>query len=319
MFKTLRIWDADESYLTNGYLDAVIDWIPGFKDIRLKDVPTFIRTTDPNDIMLNFVMGEAERARKASAVIFNTFDTLEQDVLDQIAVMLPSVYTIGPLQLLLNQVNDDKLKMIGSNLWKEDPVSLEWLNSRERNSVVYVNFGSLTMITPKQFSEFAWGLANSNQAFLWIVKHDLVNGDSAHLLDELVTRTKDRGLFADWCHQEKVLSHPAIGGFLTHCGWNSTIESICSGVPMICWPFFAEQQTNCRYCCSQWGIGMELDSDVKRGEVEEVVRELMEGEKGKKMKKKAIEWKKKAEEVTSSTGSSYLNLEKLLREVLVQN
>ncbi|MCL7031528.1 hypothetical protein MKW94_007025 [Papaver nudicaule] len=91
---------------------------------------------------------------------------------------------------------------------------------------------------------------------------------------------------------------------------------ISAGVPMICWPFFAEQQTNCRYSCVHWGIGMEIDNNVKRDDVEELVRELMEGEKGKEMKVKAMEWKKKAQESTSLGGSSHLNLDNLVEALL---
>ncbi|KAA8538101.1 hypothetical protein F0562_027709 [Nyssa sinensis] len=308
----------DESYMTNGYLDKVIDWIPSMKGIRLKDFPSFVRTTDPDDFMVKFVLGEVERAKKASAIILNTFEELEGDVVNALSSMLPPVYTIGPLHLILNQVDDSSLKSIGSNLWKEEPECLEWLDSKEPNSVVYVNFGSITVMTPDQLVEFAWGLANSNQSFLWIIRPDLVTGDSAILPPELVRETKERGLLASWCTQEEVLSHPSIGGFLTHSGWNSTLESICGGVPMICWPFFAEQQTNCWYSCSQWGIGMEINSDVKRDEVESLVKDLMVGEKGEEKKKKAMEWKKMTEEATaSSTGSSYMNLEKMINQLLI--
>ncbi|KAM7489887.1 hypothetical protein LguiB_027371 [Lonicera macranthoides] len=172
-------------------------------------------------------------------------------------------------------------------------------------------------MTPDQLVEFSWGLANSKQTFLWIIRPDLVTGDSAILPAEFLEERKQRGLLASWCPQEQVLSHPSIGGFLTHSGWNSTMESILSGVPMICWPFFAEQQTNCWYCATQWGIGMEIDNNVKRDEVDSLVRELMVGEKGKEMKQKAIDWKKKAEEATSSGGSSYLNLEEMVSELLL--
>ena len=86
---------------------------------------------------------------------------------------------------------------------------------------------------------------------------------------------------------------------------------------MLCWPFFADQPTNCRYCCNEWGVGMEIDSNVKRGEVENLVRELLEGEKGKEMRNKAMEWKKLAEEATAPNGSSSMNLEKLINEALL--
>ncbi|KAA8536449.1 hypothetical protein F0562_028927 [Nyssa sinensis] len=278
----------DASYLTNGYLNATIDWIPGMKNIRLKDLPSFIQTTNSNDIMLNFCMSEVNRVFKASAVILNTFDAFEPDVLSALSAMLPRVYTIGPLQLMENQISDYGLKSIGSNLWKEEQGCIEWLNSKDA-----------------QLS----GLCE-----LW---SDIVAGDSAILSLEFVQETKERGVLASWCPQEKVLKHPAIGVFLTHSGWNSTIESVCGGVPVICWPFFAEQQTNCRYSCTEWGIGMEIDNDVKRDEVEKLVRELMDGEKGKEMKKKTMDWKEKAEEATECGGSSQLNLDKLLNEVLL--
>jgi UDP:flavonoid glycosyltransferase YjiC (YdhE family) len=154
---------------------------------------------------------------------------------------------------------DNDLKSIGSNLWKEEAGCLEWLNKKESNSVVYVNFGSITVMTSDQLIEFAWGLANSNKTYLWIIRPDLVEGDSAILPPEFKEDTKERGLLANWCPQEEVLSHPSIGGFLTHSGWNSTIESVCSGVPIICWPFFADQQTNCQYSCNEWGIGIEIE------------------------------------------------------------
>ncbi|XP_059636734.1 7-deoxyloganetin glucosyltransferase-like [Cornus florida] len=299
-------------------LDSVIDWIPGMIGIRLKDIPTFIRSTDPDDFMIKFAIDEAERDKRASAIIFNTFEELEHDVVDALSSMFPPIYTIGPLHLLINQIDNDDLKLIGSNLWKEESGCLQWLDSKKPNSVVYVNFGSITVMTPKQLVEFAWGLANSNQTFLWVMRPDLVAGDSAILPPEFVSETKERGLLASWCPQEEVLAHPSIGGFLTHNGWNSTLESISFGVPMICWPFFGEQPTNCWYCCTQWDIGMEIDSDVKRDEVEFLVKELMVGDKGKVMKKKAMEWKKLAEEAsTSSTGSSSMNLDKLINQVIL--
>lgn len=283
--------------------------------IRLRDLPTFLRTTDPNSVVLNFIFSEIERARKASAIILNTFDDLEHESLDALNSMLPPVYSVGPLHLVLNHHADDsELKQIGSNLWKEEPECLQWLDSKEPNSVVYVNFGSITVMTADQLIEFAWGLANSKQPFLWVIRPDLVGAESAVVPAEFVAETKDRGMLATWCPQEQVLNHPSVGGFLTHSGWNSTIESILGGVPMTCWPFFAEQQTNCRYSCTKWGIGMEIDNNVRRDEVESLVRELTKGEKGKDMKKKAVEWKRKAKAAAvNSVGSSYRNLDKIVQ------
>ncbi|TQE06638.1 hypothetical protein C1H46_007704 [Malus baccata] len=306
----------DERYLSNGYLDTVIDWIPGMKGIRLRDLPTFLRTTNPNDTAFSLTSEATERAHKASAVVIHTFEALEQDILDAISSMIPHLYPIDPLQLLINQIEEDPLKSLGYSLWKEEAECIPWLDTKAPNSVVYVNFGSVVVMTPEHLVEFGWGLANSKHHFLWVIRPDLVIGESAILPPEFVAETKERCLIAGWCPQEEVLNHPSVGGFLTHSGWNSTIESVTAGVPMLSWPFFAEQQTNCWYTCNGLGTGMEIDNDVKRDEVEKLVRELMEGEKGKKMKRKANEWKKLAEEATGPHGSSIKNLDFVVNNVL---
>lgn len=307
----------DASDLANGYLDTPIDWIPGMKNVRLRDLPTFLRTLDPKDIMFNFCNREAQRSPMGSAIILNTFDEFERPVLDAMASMLPPIYTIGPLSLLSRQITTSPLTSISSNLWKEDTTCFDWLQGREPGSVVYVNYGSITVMTNEQLMEFAWGLANSKHDFLWVIRPDLVKGETAVLPQEFLDETKERGLLASWCPQEAVLSHPSIGVFLTHSGWNSTLESICGGVPVISWPFFAEQQTNCRYACTEWGIGMEIDSNVKRGEVERLVREMMEGEKGKEMRSRAVEWKESAFRATQPGGSSFQNFDRLVKEALL--
>lgn len=295
-----------------------MDFIPGIKEIRLRDIPSFIRTTNPDEFMLEYLVTECERALKASAIILNTYDALEHDVLEGLSSMMPPVYSIGPLNLLLNEVTDKNLKSMGSNLWKEESECLEWLDTKEPNSVVYVNFGSITVMTSEQLIEFAWGLANSKKSFLWVIRPDLVGGENAVVPAEFLEETENRGLLSTWCPQEQVLAHPAIGGFLTHSGWNSSLESLCGGIPMLCWPFFAEQQTNCRFSCEEWGVGLEIDGDVKRERVESLVRELMEGEKGKEMKEKALEWQNLAKQAASSPhGSSFRNLDTLIRQVLL--
>ncbi|XP_048328051.2 7-deoxyloganetin glucosyltransferase [Ziziphus jujuba] len=309
----------DQDCLTNGFLDTVINWIPGMIDIRLKDLPTFLRTTDPNDIMFNFLKEASEKVHKASAVIIHTFDELEQDVLKALSAAIPNVCAIGPFQLLLNQLPEQYIsKHLGYSLWKEDTKCLQWLDTKAAKSVVYVNFGSITVMSQQQLVEFGMGLANSKQPFLWIIRPDLVVGKSAVLPPEFEDQVKEIGQIASWCPQEQVLGHPSIGGFLTHCGWNSILESLSAGVPMLCWPFFADQQTNCRYICEEWEVGMEIDNDVKRDEVEKLVRELMEGKKGKKMQSKAMEWKRLAEEATGPLGSSSKNFDSLVNNMVLR-
>uniref|UniRef100_A0A2N9F6J5 Glycosyltransferase n=1 Tax=Fagus sylvatica TaxID=28930 RepID=A0A2N9F6J5_FAGSY len=308
----------DESYLTNGYLDQVIDWIPGMRDIRLRDLPSYVQIIDPNNLSFKFAIEAAKTAPKASGIVIHTFDALEKEVLDGLSTMLPNVYAIGPLQpLLINHTPNDPLNSIGYNLWKEETECLNWLNSKPPNSVIYVNFGSITVLTQQQLVEFGCGLVNSKHPFLWIIRSDLVVGETTNFPHEFEVATKERGLIANWCPQEEVLNHPSVGGFLTHSGWNSTIESVCAGVPMLCCPFVADQQTNSKFTCNEWGIGININNDAKRDEVEKFVRELMEGDKSKKMKKKAMEWKKLAEDATAPLGSSSVNLNNLVSEVLL--
>lgn len=171
----------------------------------------------------------------------------------------------------------------------------------------------------QQFQEFAWGLANSKHPFLWVIRPDIVKGTgngSAILSEKFYEEIKGRGLIVSWCPQDKVLAHRSTGAFLTHSGWNSMLESVCGGAPVICWPFFDEQPTNCYFACNVWGIGMEIDRDVRRKEVEELVKEMMGGKKGEEMRKKAQEWKKKAEESTSLGGSSYDNLDRFIMDFI---
>ncbi|KDP45149.1 hypothetical protein JCGZ_19349 [Jatropha curcas] len=165
-------------------------------------------------------------------------------------------------------------------------------------------------MTEQHLKEFAWGLANSKYPFLSIIRPDVVIGNSAILPEDFLEEIEDRGYLASWCPQDQVLSHPSIGVFLTHCGWNSSMESVCGGVPVICWPFFAEQQTNCRFACTSWGIGLEVNGDVKSYEIEALLKEMMENDNGKKMKQKALEWKRKA------GGSSNSDFERFMKDFL---
>ncbi|XP_050206131.1 linamarin synthase 1-like [Mercurialis annua] len=310
----------DTNFTNDGTLETPIDWIEGMSNMKLKDIPSFIRTTNPDDIMLNFLKDEAENCLKASKIVFNTFDELEHEALNAIRAKIPHMYNIGPLCMLENHIPSSRKQSTSDlklNLWKEDFRCLDWLDKRNPGSVMYVNYGSITVMSEEDFKEFAWGLANSNHPFLWIVRADGVRGDSEILPEEYYEEIKERGLIANWCRQDQVLSHPSIGAFLTHCGWNSTLESLSNGVPLLCWPFFGEQPTNCRYSCTTWGIGMEIDGEIKRSEIEKLVKEMMETEKGKVVKENALEWKRKAEIATKIGGSSYQDFNRFIQEILL--
>ncbi|TYI40592.1 hypothetical protein ES332_A02G173700v1 [Gossypium tomentosum] len=272
------------------FLNEPIDWVPGMSNIRLRDFPSFVKANDPNDILFDYFGSEAQNCLKASAIIFNAFEDFEHEVFEAIAAKFPQIYTIGPLHLLARHLHVDPSKSMNSSLWKEDTSCIEWLNKMEPNSVVYVNYGSITVMSEKHLKEFAWGLANSKHPFLWIVRPDVVMGDSAILDLEFLKEIKERGLIISWCNQYEVLSHPSVDVFFTHCGWNSTMETISGGVP--------------------------VDHDVKRENIEFLVKEMMEGEEGKKKKEKALEWKKKAEEAVEVGGSSYIDFDRFVKEAL---
>ncbi|KAM3258155.1 hypothetical protein ACQJBY_050101 [Aegilops geniculata] len=314
----------DAEQLRNGYLDdTVLDWVPGMpSDIRLRDFPSFIRTTDPDDAILKIILNAMACHRTTpSAIIFHTFDEIDREAMAAMSTILPPTYAVGPLPLLLGHVSGGGVAdTLESNLSKENSACLEWLEGKRPDSVLYVSFGSIATLTSSQLVEFAWGLANSKKDFLWVIRDDLVSdadGPAAAVLPpEFLEETKARSHVTSWCPQEAVLRHEATGAFLTQCGWNSVLESLSAGVPMLCWPFGADQYTNARYVCSEWRVGVEIGGDVKRSEVEAAVKEVMEGDKGKEMKRLAMEWKEKAAMAALPGGPSWVNLEKVVNEVL---
>ncbi|KAF3445130.1 hypothetical protein FNV43_RR14823 [Rhamnella rubrinervis] len=274
------IFYNNESSVTNNYLDKVVDWIPGMKDMRVRDLPSFCWTRNTEEhFLFNFTMESAENAHKASAVILHTFYALEKDVLDALQSMFSHLFAIGPLQLLLNIVPEDPLKPVKYSLWKEESECLQLLDTKESNSAVYVNFGSMT---PKHLVEFGMGLANSKHLFLWIIRPDLVVGESAILPPEFVNETKGRGLIAKCTYFLLAIHHGPT-----------------------------------KYTCKELRMGMEINKDVKTEEVEKLVRDLMKGEKGKELKKNVMEWKRLAEDATSApNGSSTKDLDDLVKHLV---
>ncbi|KAL9236820.1 hypothetical protein vseg_011450 [Gypsophila vaccaria] len=303
----------DDNFVTDGSLNKKPQQLsPSMNGIQLKNFPSFIRSIDENHPLYLYMRNLVERS-KGVPLIFNTFKALDHDLLDDISNLLLStdVYAIGPLHSLAP--NSLELGSIGCNLWKEDVKTLKWLDAKEPNSVLYVSFGTTLFMTNEQLVEFSWGLANSNYDFLWIIRPDIVVGGGSSIISpEFLDEVKDRGMITSWCAQEEVLKHRSVKVYLSHSGWNSTLESISSGVPLICWPSYADQPVNCWLACEKLGIGLEMKSSVGRGEVEEVIRDAMDGKKGEEMKKNVIELKKLSEEAISLNGSSKLDCGKFI-------
>lgn len=306
----------EEKEIRNVSNGQLISCIPGMTELRLKDLPSFLTVTDSSDFMFQYAKNEAQNTLQASLVLLNTFDDLEGPVLRDLNNKLSGkMLSIGPLLLSAGDTT------VNTNIWKEETQCLDWLDKQRVSSVVYVCFGSITVLTNEELIEFAWGLEASNKPFLWAIRPDLVQGHSAVLPRDFIERSKNRGFFVSWAPQYKVLCHPSVGGFLTHSGWNSTVESICAGVPMMCWPFFAEQQTNRRFVDHVWKIGFEMNEVVSRENVERLVRKLMnpDDEEVKMMSRNILELRENAIAASQVGGSSYKNMEKFLDQMLNRN
>ncbi|GLJ28290.1 hypothetical protein SUGI_0556040 [Cryptomeria japonica] len=303
----------DKSYLTNGYLEEEeISFIPGMPLLHTKDVPSFCY--DATNYLFEFLETQCQAALLADFMVINTFDELDRTIIETLQAKLP-VYSIGPLLLSTAEETNGLSNMISVSIFTEETSCVKWLDDQGAHSVIYVCFGSMAVISEKELVEFAWGLEASKQPFLWAIRPDLIHGASAVLPVEFVDKVKGRGFFVSWAPQIQVLSHPSVGGFLTHSGWNSTIESICAVVPMISLPFCAEQQINRTFVCQVWKIGVSMNADVKRGEVQEMVRRLMKGEEGEEMRRKAGELRDASIKAVKKGGSSYNNLEKILAKM----
>ncbi|CAL5058848.1 unnamed protein product [Urochloa decumbens] len=305
----------DESYMTNGYLETtVVDGIPGLPPMMLGDFSSFLRTTDPDDFCLQLIVSETSNCARADALVLNTFDSLEADALTALRAEHPRIYTVGPLGSLLPRDGAEDSTggdSTGLSLWKQDAECLAWLDTQAPGSVVYANFGSMTVVTSEQLAEFAWGLAASGHPFLWSIRDDLIRGGGGlaalppAFAAETTAAVAGRWRVASWCPQERVLRHPALGCFVTHSGWNSTTESLAAGVPMACWPGFADQYTNCRCVCEARGVGVRLDAEVRREQVAQRVREVMASDE---MRRNAARWRAEAAAATGPGGSSHDNL-----------
>ncbi|KAF8653068.1 hypothetical protein HU200_062509 [Digitaria exilis] len=185
----------DAEQLKNGYLDSTtIDWAPGLpKDTRLRDFPSFVRTTDPDDAVLALMLRLMECHRTVpSAIIFHTLEELERQVIGAMSDILPPIYAVGPLPLLLGQAGDPAGVGTPSStsLSKEDRACLDWLDAKRPSSVVFVSFGSVVKLADEQLLELAWGLANSGHEFLWVIRSDQ---QQAVLPPDLVAETEGRG------------------------------------------------------------------------------------------------------------------------------
>ncbi|KAL5567649.1 hypothetical protein UlMin_024224 [Ulmus minor] len=304
-------------------MDRLIKGLPGMEGfLRCRDLPSFCQVSDTSDSHLQQLVQMTQHSARAKGIILNTFEDLEGPILSHIQTMCPKIYPIGPLHAhlkhRLNRKEEAAPPLKSSSIFKVDRSCLEWLDAQPSKSVIYISFGSIATTTKEELMEFWYGLVNSKKRFLWVIRPDLVTGEGVgdRIPVELSDGTRERGVIVEWAPQEEVIAHEAVGGFVTHSGWNSTLESIVAEVPMICWPYFADQQINSRYVGEVWKFGMDMKDVCDRKVVEKMVNDLMVERREEFVRSTAV-MAALARKSVSEGGSSYCNFDRLVKDIKV--
>ncbi|RLM92083.1 anthocyanidin 5,3-O-glucosyltransferase-like [Panicum miliaceum] len=287
----------------------------GVPPVRALDMPDSMQDweSDVGRVRLQ----QIARMPEATGILVNSFEWLESRALKALrdghclpGRSTPKIYCVGPL------VDGGDTNKNG-----ERHACLEWMDEQPKRSVVFLCFGSMGTFSAAQLKETARGLERSGHRFLWAVRSEQSNSPEpdleALLPDGFLERTKDRGMvLKNWAPQTEVLRHEAVGAFVTHCGWNSALEAIMSGVPMICWPLYAEQRLNKVHMVEEMKVGVAVEGYdeelVTADEVEAKVRLVMESEEGKKLRERTTMAKEMAADAIKEGGSSYVELGEFL-------
>ncbi|KAL6618899.1 hypothetical protein ACP70R_034038 [Stipagrostis hirtigluma subsp. patula] len=293
---------------------------PGVPPIRALDMLLAMQDKDSEPSKAR--MYQFNRIPEGSGVLVNTFDWLEPRALKALADgacvpgrPTPRVYCIGPL------VDDGRKGGHG-----ERHECLAWLDAQPERSVVFLCFGSKGTFSAAQLQEIASGLESSGHRFLWAVRsppeeqNEFPEPDLERLLPAgFLERTRGRGMVVgNWVPQAEVVRHAAVGAFVTHCGWNSTLEAIMAGLPMICWPLYAEQRMNKVFMVEEMKIAVALEGYeefVKAEEVDTKVRLVMETEEGRLLRERLMLTKEKALEAIKEGGSSEVAFAEFLTDL----
>ncbi|KAL6640976.1 hypothetical protein ACP70R_019157 [Stipagrostis hirtigluma subsp. patula] len=286
----------------------------------------------PEEELCKAMVDVWKRNTDTDGILVNTFESLEsravQALRDPRCVpgrALPPIYCVGPL------VGDGHGAARVETAERHE--CLAWLDRQPERSVVFLCFGSRGTLSAEQLREIAVGLDRSGQRFLWVVRTPASTSDpkkfleqrpepdlQALLPDGFLERTKDRGLIVkSWAPQVEVLRHASTGAFVTHCGWNSALEAIMAGVPMLCWPLYSEQMFNKVLLTEDKGVGLELDGYatgfITALEVETKVRLVMESEEGLKLRARVAARKEDAEAALEDGGSSQAAFARFISDV----
>ncbi|XP_017976433.1 PREDICTED: UDP-glycosyltransferase 74G1 [Theobroma cacao] len=292
--------------------------LPGLPPLEVSELPSFVFCHGSYPAWLDVVVNQFSNVDEADWVFFNIFYELEKEAVDWMSKFW-KVMTVGPTvpSLYLDgRLENDK--DYGMNLFKPSTSAcMSWLNGKPKSSVVYVSFGSFASLGVEQIAELACALKGCNCYFLWVVRES----EEAKLPGNFIEETAEKGLVVTWCPQLEVLSHESTGCFLTHCGFNSVLEALSLGVPMLAMPQWTDQGTNAKHVEDVWGIGIRARPDEKLGLVtreiiEQCIKELTEGEKGKEIKKNAIKWKNLAKKAVDEGGSSDKNINEFIAKLV---
>ncbi|GLU02588.1 hypothetical protein SLE2022_198330 [Rubroshorea leprosula] len=239
-----------------------------------------------------------------------TFSAEEQKIMAKFSF---PIFTVGP------SIPYSKLEDNSSSCNTEKELNhLDWLDKQPKYSVLYVSLGSFLSVSREQMDEIAAGLKNSRVRFLWVARGETARLKEACVEDEL-------GLVVPWCDQLRVLSHPSIGGFLSHCGWNSVQEGIFSGIPFLTFPIVADQNLNSKLIVDDWKTGWRMKKScamenlVTREEIAELVREFMDlqnGE-GKEMRRRAKELKELCSHAIGGDGSLERSIKSFISNISI--
>uniref|UniRef100_A0A251UDX1 Putative UDP-glucuronosyl/UDP-glucosyltransferase n=1 Tax=Helianthus annuus TaxID=4232 RepID=A0A251UDX1_HELAN len=273
-----------------------------FPLLKVKDVKKIgIKST--KDLYAELIGNMVKQTKASSGIIWNSFKELEETELDRV----PDDFPVPRFLILFPKY----FKASSSSLQEQDQTIFPWLDQQPTKSVVYVSFGSLSQVEEKEFLEIAHGLVYSKQPFLWVVRMGFVKNST--WLESLPEGFPgERGRVVEWAPQHEVLAHEATGVFWTHSGWNSTMESICEGVPMICSSFWGDQPLDARYMSDVSRVGVYLENGLQREDIASVIRRILVDEEGEEIRERAQVLKQKADESVMKGGASSESVETLV-------
>ncbi|XP_015874532.3 UDP-glycosyltransferase 86A2 [Ziziphus jujuba] len=288
-----------------------INYIPGIKSIEPKDMTSYLQDSDTSSICHQLIFKAFNDVRGADFVLCNTIQELERDTISALQNDM-SFYAIGPIFPI-----GFAKSSVATSLWSQSDCN-HWLNSKPNGSVLYVSFGSYAHLSKQDLVEIANGLSSSNVSFVWVLRPDIVSSDDVDPLPVgFREEVGDRSMIIPWCSQIEVLAHRAIGGFLTHCGWNSILESIRCEVPLLCFPLLTDQFTNRKLVVDDWKVGINLSNEtsVNEKEVSDNISRLMGGKLGNDCRKAIKELRMIMDNSLTPNGSSNRNLDQFIKDL----